>query len=357
MSIVKTTLNNEAAPYVKKSLQPIEWDDGVLRLLDQRKLPAMEVYIELTTAAATADAIKTMVVRGAPAIGITAAYGVALAFAHRQGDYGQVQDDIQQLWASRPTAVNLHHALKRMQKVLEQAFHEQLPYDIVLGKIIVEAQSIQQEDLEANYAMAEYGMEVLRASCEQRPVNVLTHCNTGSLATGGLGTALGIIKQGTKQGVIKEIYASETRPWLQGSRLTVFELVYEGIAVKLLVEGAVASLFASGAVDWFIAGADRITANGDVANKVGTLSHALLAKHFGVKVMIAAPMTTVDHAMPSGAHIPIESRPGDEILAAAGYAPETDIEVYNPVFDVTPASLIDVIVTERGAHKPGQLHV
>lgn len=339
----------------RSELEPIIWKEHQLVLLDQRVLPGAVEYRVLATADEVADAIRNMVVRGAPAIGIAAAYGVVLSCIHRSGNVEAIKKDMQTLASSRPTAVNLHHALGRLDKVIQAIEQETELQDAasLAATLLGHAQDIQAQDLAFNLAMAQHGMKVLQAS-KNRAVNVLTHCNTGALATGGLGTALGIIKQSSKAGIIHQIYASETRPWLQGSRLTVFELRFEKHPVTLLVEGAAASLMSQGCVDWLIVGADRIARNGDTANKIGTYTLALIAKQFGVKVMVAAPYTTVDIHLLKGDDIPIEFREGTEILKTAGYTTE-DIDVYNPAFDVTPAALIDVIVTESGAFAPHDL--
>lgn len=333
---------------IQPELRPILWEKDTLRLLDQRRLPREEVYLTLKTAKEAAQSITDMVVRGAPAIGIAAAFGVVLSIMQHGDQADKIEQDFDCLAKSRPTAINLEHALTRMRRVWQSK-------GAGLDEILAQAKAIQLEDLESNLVMANAGMEVLHQSAIGKPFGVLTHCNTGSLATGGLGTALGIIKQSATSGLIDQIFATETRPWLQGSRLTAFELKYEGLDFQLLVEGAAASLFASGKVRWLIVGADRITANGDVANKVGTLGLAVLARHYGVKVMVAAPMTTIDFSLEAGDRIPIETRGGAEILAAAGYPKGAEVDVFNPVFDVTPAALIDIIVTDQGAVKPSRL--
>jgi len=338
-------------------LVPIVYKKGNLKLLDQRYLPSRILYINATTAADVVHAIKTMVVRGAPAIGICAAYGVVLSFLDRKGDIRAVMTDVALLAASRPTAVNLHHALDKLSQCLQSFNTQSLSSEEKAGLLFEAALAIHQQDLAFNQNIARHGQAVLSKHQfdKLKPVRVLTHCNTGSLATGGLGTALGIIKQGARAGLIGSIFATETRPWLQGSRLTAFELQHESLNVQLLVEGAAASLMASEQVDWLIVGADRIAANGDTANKVGTLTLALLAHFYGVKVMVAAPTTTVDMTLVKGSDIPIEYRSGAEILAAAGYENTSAVPVYNPVFDVTPAQYIDFIVTELGAVRPNDL--
>jgi methylthioribose-1-phosphate isomerase len=320
----------------------IEFDGHRLRLIDQRLLPATEVWLEILDAAAAADAIRDLVVRGAPAIGITAAYAAVLAAREYRGDAAAWNDALDHLERARPTAVNLSWAVARMRRCAEG------PAGIDPDALVEEARRIHAEDIEANRAMARSGARELGDA-----VGVLTHCNTGSLATGGIGTAFGVIAEGWRQGRISRVYADETRPWLQGSRLTAWELARLGIPFRVIVEGAAASLMAAGAVDWVITGADRITANGDVANKIGTCMLAVLARHFGVRMMVVAPSSTVDPNLPSGDRIEIEERDPTEIWRAAGIErPPAGFDAYNPVFDVTPGDLVDCIVTERGAHFP-----
>ncbi|MCB1876458.1 MAG: S-methyl-5-thioribose-1-phosphate isomerase [Chromatiales bacterium] len=325
------------------TIRAVRWRDGGLELLDQRKLPAEEIWLRLEEAGATAEAIRAMVVRGAPAIGITAAFGVVLAarqrFADSPGDWRQALEvDFERLAQSRPTAVNLFWALDRMRRRLADLDGDPFP------TLLAEAQAIHDEDIAANRRMGELGAALIESGS-----SVLTHCNTGSLATGGYGTALGVIRSAWSAGKLKEVYADETRPWLQGSRLTAWELVKDRIPVRVQADGAAAWLMAQGKVDWVIVGSDRIAANGDVANKIGTYSTAVLARHHGVKFMVAAPISTVDPDMPSGAGIPIETRDPDEILSLGGQrVGAVGADAWNPVFDVTPAELVDAIVTEKG---------
>ncbi len=313
----------------------IEWRQQTLQLLDQRILPHQQQMIECQTAAETANAIREMVVRGAPAIGITAAYGIALdALAGRD-----LEAAYKVLAESRPTAVNLFWALERMA-ALGTSDGEQL---------LAEARRIHAEDIAHNLAMGQFGAELLGNNA-----TVYTHCNTGALATGGHGTALGIIRSAWAGGKIKHVYAGETRPWLQGARLTAWELMQDNIPVLLVCDGAAAQLFRAEKPEWVIVGADRITANGDVANKIGTYSLAVLARHHGMKFMVAAPSTTFDLSLNSGNDIPIEQRPMSEVTSLQGIqiAPQK-CQAINPSFDVTPAELIDAIVTERGViHQP-----
>ncbi|MEW8563746.1 MAG: S-methyl-5-thioribose-1-phosphate isomerase [gamma proteobacterium symbiont of Ctena orbiculata] len=323
----------------------IIWRQGHLYLLDQRKLPGEVVFLELNTAAETARAITDMVVRGAPAIGITAAYGVVLAGAmafRSSADQWQaaIQADLEQLRRSRPTAVNLFWALKRMGALLEGLPRGADPTDALLREAI----AIHKEDIRANRDMGELGASLIEAGS-----GVITHCNAGALATGGYGTALGVIRSAHKRGLIREVFADETRPWLQGARLTAWELLQDGIPVTLLADGAAAHRMAQGGIDWIVVGSDRIAANGDVANKIGTYSLAVAAKHHGVKVMVAAPTSTIDMELASGSEIPIEVRGEEELLGCGGRRVAANgAGVWNPVFDVTPADLVDAIVTERG---------
>ena len=315
------------------TVRSVLWRGDRLRMLDQRKLPFAEDYIDCTTPEEVAQAIRDLVVRGAPAIGIAAAWGVVLA---AQRGRAAIDAALPLLRAARPTAVNLMWALDRMQRAAA--------IDADAQALEAEAQRIQDEDLAANRHMGELGASLLGEN-----VGVLTHCNTGSLATAGYGTALGVIRAGVSSGDIARVFAGETRPWMQGARLTMWELARDAIPATLVSDSAAAHLMKSGQVQWLVVGADRIAANGDVANKIGTYQLAIVARHHGVKVMVVAPSSTVDMATPSGESIEIEMRDPDELLSHAGQ--RTVVEgatAWNPVFDVTPASLIDAIVTERG---------
>ncbi len=325
------------------TVRAVLWEDDALRLLDQRRLPVEESWLTLRDAAGVAAAIRDMVVRGAPAIGIAAAYGVVLAAREAYGRApgawrAFVEDDLARLAAARPTAVNLFWALARMRRAMAALAGDPVP------ALLAEAHAVLAEDVAANRRMGELG-----AALFDRPGAVLTHCNTGSLATGGYGTALGVIRSAAAAGKVTRVYADETRPWLQGARLTAWELVRDGIPVDLLVEGAAASLLRLGEVRWVVVGADRVAANGDIANKIGTYGLAVLARHHGVPFMVAAPTSTVDLDVPDGSAIPIEARSPDEVLGCGGRRVAAEgAGAWNPAFDVTPAGLVDALVTERG---------
>lgn len=318
-------------------VRALKWTGDALGLLDQRKLPHEETWLRYDAADTVATAIRDLVVRGAPAIGIAAAYGIAIAAKSATGsDPKRLDAAFEVLRKSRPTAVNLFWALARMRRAVDAGADA--------AALEREAIAIEREDLEANRHMGQLGAALIAPGS-----GVLTHCNTGSLATAGFGTALGVIRAGYSGGRIARVFADETRPWLQGSRLTVWELLRDRIPAKLIADAADAHLMSTGAVQWAIVGADRITANGDVANKIGTLQIAIAAKHFGVKFMVVAPSTTVDMGTATGTEIEIELRDPKELLEYAGVrAVAQGVDAWNPVFDVTPAALIDAIVTEKG---------
>lgn len=328
-------------PSAFDSVRAVQWSDEGLLVLDQRQLPASLVHEHCRTAADVADAIASMRVRGAPAIGIAAAYGVVLAVRERLAQNPldwrpAVEHDLQRLARSRPTAVNLFWALERMRAVMSRVETEPV------APLLAEAIRIHEEDIAANRLMGELGADYLANA-----PGILTHCNTGSLATGGYGTALGVIRSACQRGA-KNIFATETRPWSQGARLTVWELNKDRIPATLIADSAAAFLMKSGRVQWVIVGADRIAANGDTANKIGTYSLAVAARHHGVRFMVVAPMSTIDWNTAHGEMIEIEERDRRELLSESFLAPDSVISAWNPVFDVTPATLIDVIVTERG---------
>jgi methylthioribose-1-phosphate isomerase len=324
-------------------IRPIRWTGAALELLDQRKLPFEVEYLACHTSDEVAGAIHALAVRGAPAIGIAAAWGVVLAA--REIDATDANDAasrlepaLHRLNAARPTAVNLAWALARMRGALVRADGDWRE------ALVKEARAIDSEDLAANRHMGALGASLIEPGS-----GVLTHCNTGSLATAGFGTALGVIRAGVAQGRIDEVFAGETRPWLQGARLTVWELQQDGIDATLIADSAASHLMKTGKVQWVVVGADRICANGDVANKIGTYQLAIAAKHHGVKFMVVAPSSTVDMATASGDLIEIEERDPGELHAVGGSRTVADgIDAWNPVFDVTPHELIDAIVTEQG---------
>ena len=321
----------------------MSWVNGAVEMLDQRLLPDQESYVRLETAREVAGAIRDMLVRGAPAIGIAAAYGVVLAArqvikAGSSDWQTAIEPLLQQLAGARPTAVNLHWAIARMRRRCADVASDPE------GGLLAEAMAIQAEDIEANHRMGELGAGVI-GSVE----GILTHCNAGALATGGYGTALGVVRSLHTRQHLAMVYACETRPWLQGARLTAWELAIDRIPVTLIADSAAATLMQAGKISWVIVGADRIAANGDVANKIGTYAHAVCARHHGVRFMVAAPTSTIDLQTASGRQIPIEVRNGRELthIGDRPIAP-AEAEIHNPVFDITPADLIDCIVTEKG---------
>lgn len=324
-------------------VRPIRWTGTSLELLDQRRLPFEVEYVTCVTDADVAMAITQLTVRGAPAIGIAAAWGMVLAARDIVAGTGAdavraLEPALQRLHASRPTAVNLAWALARMRRTLPVAGAD---WRNVLAR---EAEAIATEDLAANRLMGALGAALIAPGSR-----VLTHCNTGSLATAGFGTALGVIRAGVAQGRIGKVYAGETRPWLQGARLTVWELQQDGIVPTLIADSAAAHLMRTGAIEWVIVGADRICANGDTANKIGTYQLAIAARHHGVRFMVVAPSSTIDLDTASGDAIHIEEREATELFSLGGVRTAAEqVDAWNPVFDVTPHELIDVIVTERG---------
>ncbi|MEX2164842.1 MAG: S-methyl-5-thioribose-1-phosphate isomerase [Sulfuricaulis sp.] len=332
----------KSIPYDK--IRAVEWEHGRLKLIDQRILPGKFEYLYLDHLPECAKAITDMAVRGAPAIGITAAYAIVLAARDRykenpKGWQKEIQPDLDLLAKARPTAVNLRWAVEHMRGIINAGITgDPVP------RLLAEAQRIHAEDIAANRRMGEMGAALI-----EKGSGVLTHCNTGALATGGYGTALGVVRAGFAAGKIKSVFANETRPWLQGARLTAWELVQEGIPATLIADSAASYLMKQGKVAWVIVGADRIAANGDTANKIGTYMMAVAARHHEVKFMVVAPTSSVDMNTPDGAVIPIETRAEAEVLNVGGTrtAPE-GAQAWNPAFDITPAELIDAIVTEKG---------
>lgn len=325
-------------------VQPVQWENNQLKLLDQRILPQTETWLFYDNVRDAAQAITDMVVRGAPAIGIAAAYAVVLAARDHYKKAAEnwqtsITDDLIMLADARPTAINLQWAIDTLKAQFANITGDPEP---ALLKI---AKQIHAEDIAACQLMGKMGGEFLPENC-----GVLTHCNAGALATGGYGTALGVIRAGVDAGKITQVFADETRPWLQGARLTAWELLQDNIPVDLLTDGAASYLMSQGKVDWVVVGSDRVAANGDVANKIGTYNLAVAAKYHGVKFMVVAPTSTVDMRVMSGKDIPIESREADEIRKVGGQTIAAEgAGAWNPVFDVTPAELVDVFVTEKAA--------
>ena len=328
------------------ALTALRWREDRLELLDQRLLPAQSRWLTCHSADDVAGAIRDMAVRGAPAIGISAAYGVVLA-ARALGaaaTAATLTPALDTLAASRPTAVNLFWALARMQRIAATQQGATL-----IQALTNEALAIHDEDRRMNHRLAAFGLPLLPEGGR-----IYTHCNTGALATGGHGTALGVLRSAWTAGRIRGVIAGETRPWMQGSRLTSWELMQEGVPVTLVTDNSAGHLMQRGEVQAVIVGADRITANGDTANKIGTYGLAVLARHHGIPFYVAAPLSTIDPALPDGSSIVIEERDASEVRQIQGtaIAPD-DVPVHNPAFDVTPASLITAIITEHGViHAP-----
>ena len=343
---------------MSESVEALRWrdtpDGGFLQMIDQTRLPAVFDYLNYDSASTVAEGIRSMVVRGAPAIGVAAAYGVALE-AMRLCRTPEANFDIAldqgfaQLAASRPTAVNLFWALERMRTAWQQ--HAALDKPALASKLLAEAKFIHDDDIRINRAMGEHGAALLPEGAR-----VLTHCNAGALATGGHGTALGVIRSAVASGKKISVIADETRPFLQGARLTAWEMVQEKIPVTLITDNMAGHLMAQGEIDAVIVGTDRVAANGDVANKIGTYMVAVLAHRHGIPFYVACPLSTIDLEVASGDQIPIEERAPAEVTgyrdcqwAAAG------VSVRNPSFDVTPAELVTAIITEKGVvHRPDQ---
>ncbi len=327
------------------------WDVDKVKLLDQRRLPKDEIYLEITDFHDIIEAIRTLAIRGAPAIGVAAAMGAALgALELKTEDPNEFlvgfQKICQEIALARPTAVNLFWALERMQRVAQTQAGRDVP--AIKARLVHEAQTMLQEDETINRRMAEAGQALIHEG--QR---VLTHCNTGALATGAYGTALGVLRGAWEVGKKFSVWVDETRPLLQGARLTTWELGKLGIPYTLIPDGAAATLMHQGKVDLVILGADRIAANGDTANKIGTYSLAVLAHHHGIPFYVAAPLSTFDFAIPDGAHIPVEERAAEEVTHLWGQAvAPAGAAALNLAFDVTPNELISAIITEKGVMKP-----
>ncbi|MEO5364388.1 MAG: S-methyl-5-thioribose-1-phosphate isomerase [Magnetococcus sp. DMHC-8] len=324
------------------------WKDGKVRMLDQRLLPHEEVYLTFSSAREVAQAIRDMVVRGAPAIGCAAAFGVAVE-AFRLAVDGlprswpeAMAPGLALLRDSRPTAINLVWAIERLRPLLEGIEPDRVP-----ERLLCEAEAIRQEDMESCRAMGRLGAEWLPMPAG-RAVAILTHCNAGALATAGYGTALGVIRAAVERFDRVQVYASETRPYLQGARLTAWELVRDGIDTTLITDGMAGHLMSRGMVDAVVVGADRVAANGDAANKIGTYSLGVLAHRHRIPFLVVCPLSTIDLATATGADIPIEERPAEEVTHCLGRRTAAQgVKVFNPAFDVTPAELISALVTEK----------
>jgi methylthioribose-1-phosphate isomerase len=332
--------------YDDRVVPTVEWQDGEVVLIDQRRLPAEQVMIRCRDHAEVAAAIKDMAIRGAPAIGVAAALGVALGVRNSSAEGAALEAEFdricRQFASTRPTAVNLFWAIARMRS---RFVSEQARGGSALRRALLdEALALQSEDLAACHRIGDIGAELIPTGAR-----LLTHCNAGALATAGYGTALGVIRSAARQGKVANVFAGETRPYLQGARLTAWELAQDGIATTLIADNMAGHLMARGEVDAVVVGADRIAANGDVANKIGTYTVAVLARENGLPFYVAAPVSTIDLATPSGAAIPIEERAPDEVTHHGGrrMAPE-GVAVRNPAFDVTPHRYVTAIVTERG---------
>jgi len=332
-------------------ISTLEWTDSGVRFIDQTKLPTEETYVTCRTSEQVADVIRNMVVRGAPAIGVAAAMGIALGMKNSKAETGaELKQDFDRccelIGKTRPTAVNLFWAIRRMRDKFESLRIRPLPQ--IKQALVEEAQRMHAEDIAANQAMGRFGATLMPATG-----GVLTHCNAGALATCGYGTALGVIRAAVEQGKKIHVYADETRPFLQGSRLTAWELMKDRIPTTVISDNMAGAIMRQGKIGAVVVGADRIAANGDVANKIGTYSVAVLAKEHGIPFYVAAPFSTIDLETPDGNGIPIEQRNEKEVTHIAGkqMVPE-GVQVENPAFDVTPANYVTAIVTERGIARP-----
>ncbi len=340
----------------KNPVYPVIWHEDRVLLIDQTRLPAEYVIVEISRCDDMAEAIKTMIVRGAPAIGVAAAYGMYLGAREIQTDdretfLSQLEDVAQLLRQTRPTAVNLFWAIARM---LKNAYETIGPVEHLKASLLKTAQTIQLEDLQTCQAIGDRGLEVLPAHPQQ--LCLMTYCNAGALATAGYGTALGVVRSAWREGRLARVYASETRPRQQGAKLTSWECVHEGIPVTVITDSMAAHCMNRGMIDAVVVGADRIAANGDTANKIGTYSLAIVAKAHNIPFFVAAPLSTIDFELSNGMQIPIEERHPSEIyqIGETLVCPP-GVEFYNPAFDVTPAALITGIITEKGVVTPSEL--
>jgi methylthioribose-1-phosphate isomerase len=325
-------------------IETIRWSSEGVVMIDQTLLPSEEKYVTCRNYKEVADAIRTMIIRGAPAIGVAAAMGIAIGVAQADPKNldAQFARICEEIGSTRPTAVNLFWGIERMKRIYNSVRH--LPLEHVRERLIAEAVLIREEDIEINKAIGQHGAPLVPDG-----QTVLTHCNAGALATAGYGTALGVIRAAVESGKNIDVYADETRPFLQGARLTVWELLRDGIRAKLITDNMAGHFLHSGRIGCVVVGADRIAANGDVANKIGTYGVAVLAKENNVPFYVAAPVSTLDLTLPDGTHIPIEERAAKEVTHIQGVriAPE-GTEVHNPAFDVTPHRYVSAIITERG---------
>ena len=337
-------------------IRTIEWTDDGVQMIDQRKLPTVEEYPVFKTYQEVAEAIRVMVVRGAPAIGVAAAMGVALGVRDSGAkNVAELREDFRQitetLAATRPTAVNLFWAIERMKRLFKEIAADDSNQRTIAARLIEEALAIQAEDIESNRRMGDFGQSLLPNSG-----TILTHCNAGALATAGYGTALGVIRSAVEHGKRLRVLADETRPFLQGARLTAWELWKDDIDVRVISDNMSGSFMRQGLIDAVIVGADRIAANGDVANKIGTYVVAVLAKQHDIPFYVAAPFSTLDLSIPDGSYIPIEQRDPTEVTHIGGVQIVPDgVSVFNPAFDVTPHEFVTAIITDRGVAQPPYL--
>ncbi|MGK7933237.1 MAG: S-methyl-5-thioribose-1-phosphate isomerase [Microcystaceae cyanobacterium] len=343
-------------PSPKSPIYPVIWQNDRVELIDQTLLPQKYAIVEINRYEDMATAIRTMIVRGAPAIGVAAAYGMYLGAREiktTSRDYfiQKLEEVAQILRQTRPTAVNLFWAISRMLKI---AYETLGSVEELKTKLLETAQTIQREDVQTCKAIGEYGLSILPKNSEK--LTLLTHCNAGALATAGYGTALGVIRSAWTANRLKRVYADETRPRLQGAKLTAWECVQEGIPVTVITDNMAAHCMKQGFIDAVVVGADRIAANGDAANKIGTYGLAVVSKMHNVPFYVAAPLSTVDFELSDGSKIPIEERDASEVyqVGHTNLCPQ-GVEFYNPAFDVTPSDLITAIITEKGAIKPSEL--
>ena len=337
-------------------LPTIDREGDVVVMIDQRKLPAQEVYVRCKTAAEVARAIKTMVIRGAPAIGVAAAMGIAVGMTRSRATgtkqyTTEFQKTCELMAGTRPTAVNLFWAIERMKKAFAAVAQDGQSVDEIKRKLVAEARAIHDEDVQSCLTMGAHGATLVPSSAR-----ILTHCNAGALATAGYGTALGVIRAAAEQGKTIAVLADETRPFLQGLRLTAWELAKDDIPVTVITDNMAGHVMKSGKVDAVVVGADRIAANGDTANKIGTYMVAVLAREHGVPFYVAAPLTTLDLSLESGDEIPIEERDAMEVTHIREHQLGPDgVNVHNPAFDVTPHQFITAIITDKGVARPPYL--